>query len=142
MSALVRGYLRSLATEDSSDDSTDASGEQSRGNTPDPATLRHVEQLYEEARGRASKLAGRPIRNNQELVEVRRQMLKDVASNFRAQGIGISMPGIVNREEMYDRSRARLEAELAAAEERGEELEDELVALRSSIEDKSSSITG
>ena len=63
-------------------------------------------------------------------MEVRRRLLKEVASDFDAKGIGIRMPGVVNREEMYDRSRARLEARLAATEERGEELESELAVLK------------
>ena len=46
------------------------------------------------------------------------------------------MPGVVNREEMYDRSRARLEARLAATEERGEELESELAVLNARIEEE------
>ena len=125
VSALVRGYLRRLPSDDSPQDDPQAYG----------ADRRRVRQLREEARARAEAVAGHPIGDAQELAEFRRELLEKVASDFDAKGIGIKMPGIVNREEMYDRSRARLEAELAATENRGEELETELAALKARIED-------
>ena len=124
ISALVREYLRTL----SGDDSAENNGAR------DTAIHQHVRQLYEEARTRAEAVAGRPIRDVQELVEFRRCLLEDVASRFHAEGIGIVMPGIANREEIYDRGRARLEAMLAAAEERGDKLEGDLAALKAGIE--------
>ena len=124
VSALVREYLQTLGGDDSAEDD-DAHGIEVR---------RHVRQLYEEARIRAEAVAGRPIRDVQELVEFRRCLLEDVASRFHAEGIGIVMPGVVDREEIYDRGRARLEAMLAAAEERGEKLEGDLAALKAGIE--------
>ena len=142
VSALVREYLQALADADFLQGDREVGIEKEKIVAQDTAVDRHVQQLYDEARARAEAVAGRPIRDVQELVEFRGQLLKDVAANFRAKSIGISMPGVLNREEMYDRSRARLEAELAAAEERGEELKGELVALRTSIEDTSSSTLG
>ena len=130
VSALVRDYLRILGAEDLPQDEATVDGGQSK----DVAVSRHVQQLYEEAQARAQAVTGRPISDAQELVEVRRRLLKEVATDFDAKGIGVKMPGIVDREEIYDRGRARLEARLAATEERGEELESELAALKSRIE--------
>ena len=135
VSALVRDYLRALGEDDSPRDETAADDGKPGDAASDDAVRRHVERLYTEARARAEALTGRPVRNNQELLEVRRRLIAEVAADFKARGIGIKMPGIVNREEMYDRSRARLEASLAAAEERGDVLESELAALKASIED-------
>ena len=132
VSALVRDYLRILGAEDLPQDEAAADGDQSQHRTS--RSVGDVQQLYEEAQARAQAVTGRPIRDAQELVEVRRRLLKEVASDFDAKGIGVKMPGIVDREEIYDRGRARLEARLAATEERGEELESELAALKSRIE--------
>ena len=131
VSALVRGYLRTLSGDDSAEDDGD---DRSESDAHGIEVRRHVRQLYEEARIRAEAVAGRPIRDVQELVEFRRCLLEDVASEFHAEGIGIVMPGVANREEIYDRGRARLEAMLAAAEERGEKLEGDLAALKAGIE--------
>ena len=135
VSALVRDYLRTLGEDDSPRDGTATDDGQPEDAVSDEEVRRNVEQLYAEARARAEELTGRPVRNNQELLEIRRRMLAEVFSDFDARGIGIKMPGNVNREEMYDRSRARLEASLAAAEERGDVLESELAALKARIED-------
>ena len=131
--ALVRKYLQTLAHDDSPQDDTGADARWSQTAAQDAATHQHVQRLYGEAQARAEAMAGSPIKNVQELVEMRRRLLKQVASDFDAQGIGIRMPGNVNRDEMYDRDRARLEARLAVAEERGEELEGELFALKARI---------
>lgn len=139
VSALFREYLRELAGDDSPQDDSEAHVDRSKAVAKDVAVRRHVQQLYEKARVRAEAVAGHSIRDVQELVEFRRGLLKKVASDFRAKGIGISMPGIVNREEMYDRSRARLEAMLVVSEERGEELEGELTAFKARIENTGSS---
>ena len=136
VSALVRDYLRALGQEDSSQEETVSYDGRPEDAASDAAVRRHVKQLHAEARARAEALTGRPIRDEQELVEVRRRLLQKVTSGFEANGIGIKMPGIVNREEMYDRSRARLEASLAAAEERGDVLESELAALKARIENE------
>ena len=135
VSALVRDYLRELGEDDSPREETATDDGQPGDAVSDEEVRRNVERLYAEARARASALTGRPVRNNQELLEIRRRMLAEVFSDFDARGIGIKMPGYVNREEMYDRSRARLEASLAAAEERGDVLESELAALKARIED-------
>ena len=138
VSALVRGYLRTLAEEDSLQHGTEADHERSENAIHDAAqeaaTRRHVQRLYGEAQARAEAVAESPIKDVQELVALRRRLLKAVASDFDARGIGITMPGVVNREELYDRGRARLEARLAVAEERSEELEGELVALKARID--------
>ncbi len=131
VSALVREYLRTMSGDDSAEDDGD---DRSESDAQGIEVRRHVRQLYEEARARAEAVAGRPIRDVQELVEFRRCLLEDVASEFHAAGIGIVMPGVANREEIYDRGRARLEAMLAAAEERGEKLEGDLAALKAGIE--------
>ena len=102
VSALVRGYLRSLVTEGSSDESTEGGGEASQGKTLDDATARHVEHLYEEARARASKLAGRPIRNKQELHEEFVQGLRSTLADFDARGVGLDPGDNLTREELYD----------------------------------------
>ncbi len=133
VSALVRAFLRTLAEDDSPQHDTATDHDRSENTVQDAATRRHVQQLYGEAQARAEALAGSPMSNVQELVEMRRRLLKEVASHFDAQGIGIGMPGLVSREEMYDRSHARLEARLAVAEERGEDLEGELAALKARI---------
>ena len=138
VSALVRDYLRALGKDDSPQDETAADDGQPGDAASDAAVRRNVERLYAEARARAEALTGRPVRDNRELVEVRRRLLAEVTSDFKARGIGIKMPGIVNREEMYDRSRARLAASLAAAEERGDVLESELAALKAQIENNDS----
>ena len=134
VSALVRGYLRSLGGEDSPQKEAAVDDGRSKTAAPDAAVSRRVKQLYEEAQARAQAVTGRPVRDSQELVEVRRRLLDEVRSDFDAEGIGIRLSGAVDREESYDRSTARLEARLAAAEERGEELEPELAALKGRIE--------
>ena len=136
VSALVRDYLRALGDDDSPQDETPAYDGQPEDASSDAAVRRRVKQLHAEARARAEAVTGRPVRNEQELVEVRRRLLEEVTSGFDAKGIGIKMPGIVNREEIYDRDRARLEARLAASEERGEGLESELAALKARIENE------
>ncbi len=138
VSALVRAHLQALAEDDSAQHGTEADHERSENAildaAQDAATCRHVQRLYDEAQGRAEAMAGSPISNVQELVEMRRRLLKKVATHFDGQGIGIGMPGVVDREEMYDRGNARLEARLAAAEKRGETLEGEVAALKARID--------
>ena len=139
VSALVRGYLGALTGAGSSQDDTETQDARSTAAAPDASIRLHVQHLLDEARERAAAVAGRPISDAHELAEFRRQLLNDVASDFQAKGIGLHMPGIVNREEIYDRSRARLEAMLAAAEARGEDLEGELADLKASLEGADSS---
>ncbi|MYC69234.1 MAG: hypothetical protein F4X17_00820 [Gemmatimonadetes bacterium] len=71
VSALVRDYLRSLAS-----DSRDAEKE----------------------------------------VERRRELMRQVFEDFEASGIGLRMSDNLTREELYDRARARAEAQAAVAE--------------------------
>ena len=134
VSALVREYLGALAGDDSSRNNTETQDDRSTTGAADAAARPHVQHLLDDARARAAAVAGRPIRDMGELAEFRRQLLNDVASDFQAKGIGLHMPGIVNREELYDRRRARLEAMLATAEARGEELTGELADLKASLE--------
>ena len=134
VSALVREYLGALTGDDSPQDDTESHDDQSTTAAPAASIRQHVQHLLDEARARAAAVAGRPISDVHELAEFRRQLLNDVASDFQAKGIGLHMPGIVNREEIYDRSRARIEAMLAAAEARGEELKGELADLKASLE--------
>ncbi len=138
VSALVREHLSALTRDDLSRDVSEAQGDRATTAAADATVRLHVQQLNDEARARATALAGRPIGDGQELLDFRRQLLKEVASDFRAKGIGLHMPGVVDREELYDRRKARLEAMLAAAEERGEDLEGELAALKASIKDAKS----
>ena len=133
VSALVRAFLRTLAEGDSPRDENGADDDRSESAAQDVAVRRHVQQLYSEAQARAEALAGSPINNVQDLVAFRQRLLRQVTSDFDAQGIGLRRLGVENREEIYDRGRARLEARLAAAEERGEELEGELAALKASF---------
>ena len=91
VSALVRDYLRTLGEEDLPQDEAAANGGNSTNAASDVAVRRrvkHVKQLYEEAQARAQAVTGRPIKDAQELVEVRRRLLKEVASDFDAKGIG------------------------------------------------------
>ena len=105
VSALVREFLQGLTGDDSCQVDSESQVDSSKGTDQDIVLSPNTKHLYEEARIRAEAVAGRPIRDVRELVEFRRQLLKDVASGIQEKGIGISMPGIVNREEMYDRSR-------------------------------------
>ena len=134
VSALVRGYLRSLGGDDLPHEEEAVDGRRSQTAASGTAVRRRVRRLYEEAQARARAVTGRPVRDSQELVEIRRRLLDEVRSDFDAKAIGIRMPGVADREESHDRSRARLEARLAAAEERGDELDPELAALKASIE--------
>ncbi len=120
VSELVRQYLLAVAVDDLPQYDGDANTDHANTVTQNTAVGRHVQQLYDEALARAEAVAGRPIRGVQELVEFRGQLLKDVAADFQAKGIGINMPSAVNREEMYDRGQARLETTLAAEELEGE----------------------
>ncbi len=113
VSALVRDYLRALGADDSPGDETSAGDGQPGDATSDAAVQRHVERLYAEARARAEELTGRPVRNNQELLEVRRRLLAEVVADFDARGVGLDMSENLSREELYDRDRARADAEIA-----------------------------
>ena len=112
VSALVRDYLRALGKDDSPQDETAADDGQPGDAASDAAVQRNVKRLYAEARARAEALTGRPVRNNRELVEVRRRLLAEVLADFDARGVGLDMSETLSREELYDRDRARAEAEM------------------------------
>ena len=112
VSALVRDYLRALGQEDSSQEETVSYEGRPEDAAPDAAVRRHVKQLHAEARARAEALTGRPVRDNRELVEVRRRKLDEVLADFDARGIGLDMSENLSLEELYDRDRARADAEL------------------------------
>ena len=112
VSALVRDYLRALGEDDSPQDEAPADDSQPEDAASDAAVQRNVERLYAEARARAEALTGRPVRNNRELVEVRRRLLAEVLADFDARGVGLDMSETLSREELYDRDRARAEAEM------------------------------
>lgn len=113
VSALVRDYLRTLGEDDSPRDETETDDGQPEDAFSDAAIRRNVERLYAEARARAEALTGRPVRNNQELLEVRRRLLAEVFADFDARGVGLDMSENLSREELYDRDRARADAEMA-----------------------------
>ena len=116
VSALVRDYLRALGEDDSPQDETAADDGQPADAASDAAVRQHVERLYAEARARAEAITGRPVRDNQELVEVRRRLLAEVVADFDARGIGLDMSENLSRDELYDRDRARAEAEIATTD--------------------------
>ena len=116
VSALVRDYLRTLGEGDSPQDEAAADDGQPEDAASDAAVRRNVERLYAEARARAEALTGRPVRDNRELVEVRRRLLAEVLADFDARGIGLDMSENLSREELYDRDRARAEAEIAKSD--------------------------
>lgn len=112
VSALVRDYLRALGDDDSPQDETPAYDGQPEDASSDAAVRRHVKQLHAEARARAEALTGRPVRDEQELVELRRRKLDEVLADFDARGVGLNMSENLSREELYDRDRARTDAEM------------------------------
>lgn len=112
VSALVRDYLRTLGESDSPQDEAAADDSQPEDAASEAAVQRNVERLYAEARARAEALTGRPVRNNRELVEVRRRLLAEVLADFDARGVGLDMSENLSREELYDRDRAKAEAEM------------------------------
>ena len=112
VSALVRDYLRALGEDDSPQDEAAADDGQPEDAASDAAVRQHVKRLYAEARARAEALTGRPVRDNRELVEVRRRLLAEVTSDFDARGVGLDMSENLSREDLYDRDRARAEAEM------------------------------
>ena len=112
VSALVRDYLRALGEDESPRSGTAADDGQPEDAVSDAAVRRHVERLYAEARARAEALTGRPVRNNRELVEVRRRLLAEVVADFDARGVGLDMSENLSRDELYDRDRARADAEM------------------------------
>ena len=83
VSALVRSYLRSLASESAS------------------RTTSYVT-------------------NGETAVELRRRLLRELFADFDARGVGLNMSGNLPREELYDRDRARSEAESAHGGSPGE----------------------
>ncbi len=116
VSALVRDYLRALGENDSPQDETATDDGRTEDASTDDAVRLHVKRLYAEARARAEALTGRPVRNNRELVEVRRRLLAEVVADFDARGVGLDMSENLSREELYDRDRARAEAEMAKSD--------------------------
>ena len=112
ISALVREYLRALGDDDSPQDETLADDGKPEDASSDAAVRRHVKQLHAEARARAEALTGRPVRDEQELVELRRRKLEEVVADFDARGVGLNMSENLSREELYDRDRARADAEM------------------------------
>lgn len=112
VSALVRDYLRALGENNSPQNETAADDGLPEDATSEDAVRLHVKRLYAEARARAEALTGRPVRNNRELVEVRRRLLTEVVADFDARGVGLDMSENLSREELYDRDRARAEAEM------------------------------
>ena len=83
VSALVRGYLRSLVAEG--------------------------------ANGTASH-----VTNAEAETELRRKLLRELFGDFDARGVGLHMADNMSREELYDRDRARSEAERAHGGSPGE----------------------
>ena len=63
--------------------------------------------------GDREAVARRPIRDVQELVEFRRQLLKEFFEDFDRKGLGLDPRDNLPRDELYDRARAR--AEIAEA---------------------------
>ena len=116
VSALVRDYLRTLGEDDSPQDEAAADDGQPEDAASEDAVQRNVERLYAEARARAEALTGRPVRDNRELDEVRRRLLAEVLADFDARGVGLDMSENLSREELYDRDRARAEAEIAKSD--------------------------
>ena len=110
VSALVQESLRALA-EKRPDDGDGGGGIPDLAVYSDDEVREHVEQLYEEARLRAEEMTGLPVRNKAELVALRRRMLREVVEDFHSRGIGIAVQDFLSREEIYDRDRARTEAE-------------------------------
>ncbi len=80
VSALVRGYLKSLVS-----DRTDGTVAMVRGEETE--------------------------------AQRRRRMLDEVLADFDARGVGLNMTDNLPREELYDRTRARAEAQAAAEQE-------------------------
>ena len=130
LSALVRESLRALARERPDDGDGSGSGIPELAVYSDDEVRERVEQLYEEARLRAEEMTGLPVRNKAELVALRRRMLWEVVEDFHSRGIGIAVQDFLSREEIYDRDRARTEAQLVAAERRNADLEAENAALK------------
>ena len=55
--------------------------------------------------------------------ERRRRLLEEVLADFEARGVGVSVAGNLSRDELYDRVRARADAEEAARKRQGGTLE-------------------
>ena len=53
-----------------------------------------------------------------EEAERRRELMRQVFQDFEARGVGLRMSENLTREELYDRTRARAEAQAAATVER------------------------
>ena len=53
-----------------------------------------------------------------EEAERRRELMRQVFQDFEARGVGLRMSDNLTREELYDRTRARAEAQAAATVER------------------------
>ena len=104
VSALVREYLRALAGRGSVQDEAGARGDAALRDAAASAARQHVQRLVGEAWARAETLAKRPIGDRQELTEFRRRLLGEIASDFEAAGVGIRIPGALDREEAYDRA--------------------------------------
>ena len=56
-------------------------------------------------------------RDAEKETEHRRELMQQVFQDFEARGIGLRMSENLTREELYDRARARAEAQTAAAED-------------------------
>ena len=83
VSALVRSYLRSLASDSA---------------TPTASC----------------------VTNEETAVELRRRLLRELFADFDARGVGLHMSDNLPREELYERARARSEAESAHGGDPGE----------------------
>ena len=55
-------------------------------------------------------------RDAEKETERRRELMRQVFQDFEARGVGLRMSENLTREELYDRTRARAEAQAAAAE--------------------------
>ena len=55
------------------------------------------------------------LTNGETAVELRRRLLRELFADFDARGVGLHMSDNLPREELYDRDRARSEAESAHA---------------------------
>ena len=121
VSALVREYLQALANTDFLQGDTEVGIDEAKIVAQDTTVGRHVQQLYEEARARVEAVARRPIRDVQELVEFRRQMLKEFFEDFDRKGLGLDPRDNLPRDELYDRARARAEIAESRAGGRAED---------------------
>ena len=60
------------------------------------------------------------IRDAEREAEHRRELMQQVFQDFESSGVGLRMSDNLTREELYDRTRARAEAQAAATVERQE----------------------